>query len=1089
MEYTIITGVFNFYDGIIKASPNKTINGTVNDQADGYEIIKTIDENNTIETAVLDLLPIAEIVSTGNKYNTIQEAVDNCVSNTNETVKLLRNSLVIETANSVQIPEDKDIVFDINGYELSAGNKDTFVNKGKLEIIDSSEGEIGLLKNTNASLFRNEGNGSIVFTSGNISTTVKNYIGEDNKTIDCYVVTNSGSGAITVNGSNITGMYGILNESNGEVKILQGEVRGNNDIAIKNIGEGKVTIEGGSIYGSLNAIRNTIGEVHIKNGTITSNTVSIYSSGEGKVFISGGKIYNGQTSQVYIGDGYLEVSGGTIENQRGIEATGTAKVVITGGTIDCLRGILIHNGEASLKISNGIIKSKYEAIELMTGNMEITGGNITSTYNVTIKTYKNTNSNISNCTINLISENAKSCVENQGIMQITENTIINIQGENGDVITNTGDLTLGNNDGNVLDNTIMLNGGAVGIETKGTDNVFKYYDGTITAKDILKGEVYVPEGYSISSNSVDDKYVATLKPVENIVQIADKTYNSLQGAINECSENAEEPTIIKVIKPYVSTLTDLATIESGKNIILDLNGYKITNYGGMLNNKGKIQIIDSSEAKTAIITGYAHNLITNTGDLTLNANITQNRNYKFIENLNQGNVKIEGQNIVINNDNEYYRNCYVIYSTSTGNIEITGGDIVTDRQQYVQYYIIYSMNEETENKGNIIITGGHMHYSGTSGTVYGIYANQNANIKMTDGIIDATNAIYIYKNYNNNSNTIEITNGKLISENTTISTNKGTNLKVSGGEIITNATGGITSNTAINVCAGSTFEMSGGKITSNKVSGIMQTNGTTIITGGKIESLNCGIYISGGTLDILGGEIEVANGDGEQYGINIRNNSTVNLGMKEYPVSKLSPSIKSGKYGVYCDVNNAVFNFYDGIIEGKEKAIYGVVNDKPELYNVQLSNGETVATLGVSATFEKVAVMNGIYYNSLQTAIDSAGNTPSTIKIEKDNVISEPIIINEGQNITIDLYGNSIILPEGNYAIQNNGTLSIVDTLPEEEGENTISRVENYSGTAIQNNGTLTLGIDDGVEDNESPLIKGGITGEGTVIKYDGVIE
>lgn len=58
-----------------------------------------------------------------------------------------------------------------------------------------------------------------------------------------------------------------------------------------------------------------------------------------------------------------------------------------------------------------------------------------------------------------------------------------------------------------------------------------------------------------------------------------------------------------------------------------------------------------------------------------------------------------------------------------------------------------------------------------------------------------------------------------------------------------------------------------------------------------------------------------------------------------------------------------------------------------------------------------------------------------------------------------------------------------------EEGEEIVSRVENYSGVAIQNNGTLTLGIDDGVENEKSAFIKGGITGEGKVTKYDGVIE
>lgn len=1096
-------GTFNFYDGIIKASPNKTIYGTVSDQADGYEIIKTINAENTQETAILDVLPIAKVVSTGIEYNTIQEAVDACQDNTLETIQILRDALIVATVPEVTIPEGKNIVLDINGYELSAGNKDTFVNNGNLEVIDSSEGQVGLLKNTSYSLFRNEGNGNLTFTSGNIATTAVTYTGEDNIKYNCYLAVNNGTGTITVNGANITSMYGILNTSTGEVKILQGTLNANdnNGIGIQNTSMGKVTIEGGTVSGVFYAIDNVVGEVNLKGGIVTSRTYGIRNIGEGKVYISGGEINNCINYKIYMSGGNLEISDGIIgrgESGLGIYAEKNSQLVITGGTINTYsNGIYIRDAGTSLKMSNGTITSLGEAINVYGGNIEITGGEFTSTSTssngsvIQLQTAEDSIASISNCTITSLSQGTSpSGIINRGVMQIGDNTTINVNTEKATVITNTGTLTLGTNDGEVKDSGIMLNGGVVGVDTKGKNNVFNYYDGTITAKEIIKGEVNVPNGYSISSTSQDTKYVAILKPVQDIVQIGDTTYNSLQEAIDACPVDSSQTTI-KVIKPYVSTLTNRANIESGKNIIVDLNGYKITNYGGMFNNNGKLEITDSSQAKTGIIEGYANNLIANTGELTLNANITQNRNFKFIDNSEQGNVKIEGQNIVINNDFEYYSNCYGIYNASTGTVEMTGGDISVDTRSGKSAYAIYSAVSEEKSTGNIILTGGNIHGIGDY-RAYGIWIARetNANVKISNVNIELSDGIYsdVYSSTKNCN--IEITSGTITSKNIGVYLTRGTNAKISGGEIINTST---TNNPeecyAIRVDNGATLEISGGTINSNKVCGIYQTSGDITITSGKIESLNAGIRTSGGTLNILGGEINVTNSDKEQYGIYITNVGTVNLGTKEYPVSKLSPSIKSGKYGVYCNGANTVFNFYDGIIEGKEKAIYGIIKDTPELYKVQLLDGETIAILGVEATFERVCVMDGIYYDSLQTAIDSAGTTPQTIRIEKDNVVSEPVIIKEGQDITIDLYGNSIILPEGSCAIENNGTLILIDTLPEIEGEVIICRVENYSGTAIQNNGTLTLGVDDGVENQKSPLIKGGITGQGTVNKYDGVIE
>lgn len=526
-------GTFNFYDGILNGRVNKAIYGTVTKQADGYEIIKTEDSENVRETAVLDLLPIARIVSTGEEYTTIQDAVNNCADNVKETIQILRNSLIIETADSIQISENKDIILDINGYELSAGNKDTFVNKGNLEIKDTSELQTGLLKNTSYELFDNQENGNIVFYSGQITTIVTDYILEDNKKYDCYIVTNSGNGCVTVDGATLTGMFGINNISAGEVNVISGtiNVKANSmrGIGINNASNGKVTIENGEIFGEKVAIyNNNIGEIHVNGGNLNGRTAiennGTQNDSTGKIIINNGQlnVTSASGNVINMNNGYLEINDGKIgldSKGIGIQTLNSANVIINGGTFDNYDRCIRNNANSSVKIADGKFSSASTLIE-NSGTLEVLAGTFNnntptaSLHFVSIRNNEGAKAKFENCIINSYSY----AILNNGTLTIDNGTILNFKNDTGTGITNTGSLTFGKDDGTNLNNSVMINGSGIGVESKGTNCIFNYYDGTINAKEILRGEVNVPINSNILIETQDGKYISTIGYVTEIVR-------------------------------------------------------------------------------------------------------------------------------------------------------------------------------------------------------------------------------------------------------------------------------------------------------------------------------------------------------------------------------------------------------------------------------------------------------------------------------------------------------------------------------------------------------------------------------------------
>ena len=136
--------------------------------------------------------------------------------------------------------------------------------------------------------------------------------------------------------------------------------------------------------------------------------------------------------------------------------------------------------------------------------------------------------------------------------------------------------------------------------------------------------------------------------------------------------------------------------------------------------------------------------------------------------------------------------------------------------------------------------------------------------------------------------------------------------------------------------------------------------------------------------------------------------------------------IKSERYGVYSPT--AMFNFYDGIIYGKNEASYTLINDIEESY--YLLNGSDDNYKFIKQTKEKqnnvLHVESGIMYSSIGNALTSIGDS-GTLRVLADNLYemaNYSNTIKNSQNITIDLNGKNLYLGAG---LINNGVLNIVD--------------------------------------------------------------
>ena len=1048
------TGILNFYDGTIKGNPS--IDGSVNDIETGYDIIKEIDNN--LEIKYLGKVYSAQIGSTGTKYYTIQEAVD-AVSNDDEVIKILRELTTVSSTETIVIPNDKKIILDLNGYKINQSNETLIVNNGNLIIKDSSDSitDSNGYKSYNGSFISNKGKiidntGTLTIISGKFTSNIdidKLLTNSGNMIIDGIYISSSSrsssnliesSGTLTVNDGVFYGGYGLNN-------------------IIYNTSLGTMRINGGTFAfdtDAINIIKNDgiafINDCSVISTNNRKNTTFLYNSETGNMTID--KFHNISLSalgKIINNFGTLTINNseiiGEIDNNGSIEFSNVTVKKSTDRYGDVLNGvynkdkgnIVINNGEYNIPINN--MSSGLISIKSGVFNDSISNTN-TGTINLKAGTYTNGVTNTSSGTINI--------------------------GTKGDT-NDSGEL-------NVSIENPNITGGTYGLSNSSNGKV-NFYDGIISGTtDAVSGTINeIEDGYEIISGTTEDgkksKYLSRL-PVAEVESTGD-TYYTLQEAIDAVTTKDET---IKMLRNYTTLNTlDTITVAEDKSIILDLSGYKLEqNNEKFLVNNGTLKITDSSENSTNKIEMYADKLLENNGTLILDllnidikttiTNVIDNKSSLKITNSKIQNVSNRGGRSVFasNSGNLTLENTTIDFNYSgsdttvinngtlnvvDGNYKIFGGTLFRNNsivnikggtytftywyESYYSAYLLYSTSNEDMTIDSMTVSSPNngtkatsIYNAGTSNTVNVINSNDQAltnNASTGTMIISGGTLAGV-----NNAGTMTVSNSTIGG----IGNGNGTlDIKESTLSSISNAGSG-TTNVHSATVNGSIDSKYGGILNIydiNLTGGGTVYSGTINIYGGTITSSYNALVNSGydGKLNIFGGTI-ISTSDSAQTILN-SNAGTVTIGTKDGNVSTEMPVITGKTYGVNNGGSGKV-NFYDGIVSGESGAFYGTVNEVEPGYKIVTNKTDTLtsATLTLVGDDEKVAVLNGINFTSLQDAINSASDTnESIITLYKDVTFESNITVPANKNIK--LYLNGYTLNKGSYDFTGEGKITVID--------------------------------------------------------------
>ena len=973
------TGTLNFYDGIVKGVT--AIQGKVNDVEDGYDIVKETDGN--LEVKYLGKVYAAQIESTGEKYYSIKEAID-AVTKDDEIIKLLRNITTFTTAETIEISDNKNVILDLNGYTINQGNKPLINNNGTLTLRDSSDtttdsyGNVkykGQIITSNGTIINN--NGSFIFESGTITSDVQvdNLItNTNNMTINNGYVTVSGRSSDLIINS------GILTINDGRFcteDFIQSIV--NNKVGAT------LTINGGKYYKNGDGIEITNeGTAYIYGGNFTAIENLIYNKETGVAKIDG---LTGVSVEWLTNYGTMDISNSSIgENYMYNYATlNLTNVTLLYGSIQN------SNDVGEININGGTYNGEISA---NSGKLSIIDG----TFNKTIRNWRGT--------VNIRGGKFASGVNNSG------SGTINI-GTKGD-ITDSGELNVSTDNPNITNTTygvINTNGGIV-----------NFYDGIISGTtDAINGTINeVEDGYEIISDTTDDgkksKYLSRL-PVAEVESTGD-TYYTLQEAIDAATNSKE---VIKLLRRF-TTLNTLETtkISEDKDIILDLNGYTLEqNNENFLSNNGTLKITDSSEDNLGKIVMYTNKSIENNGVMVIeNINISVN---KALSNLINNNDSLKVNNVKINSSNNISN-----FINNSGVLEMNVGEYSISNGTF-----IYNLSSGSITMDSITTTGNNyliiVNNSGTSNNVKILNSNFSGRvINSESGTIVIDNLVSTSEVNNNKTGVINISNSNIRSvynSNGIVDLNTVTVNGISAeGSGTTNINGMILNSGSIVNRNSHVINIYDASV-ENNWNAIYNNNAGSIINiyGGSFNSTKQNTVSNTGTINIYGGTITSTTGN------SITNTGTVNIGSKDGNVSTEMPIITGKTYGV-SNGDSGKVNFYDGIVSGESGAFSGTINEVEPGYKIVTNKTDTLtsATLTLVGDDEKVAVLNGINFTSLQDAINSASDTnESIITLYKDVTFESNITVPANKNIK--LYLNGYTLNKESYDFTGEGKITVID--------------------------------------------------------------
>ena len=1047
-----VFGKIYFYDGTIKGTTN-AIYGNVNEIEDKAEILINKADGYEVATLTTDIQPVAQIGK--NTYKTLNEAI-NAVEGTEETtITILRDFEIIAPQTSSTIEEGKNIVIDLNGYNMTSTLENTIVNNGNLKITDSNTEKQGAItidltgKNTYTSGIVNESTGKIEIT-GAITITGKGL----------YSNSINNKGKITATNTKLVSNGAYTNSQTGIRLISNTGILNLNDTTIKHI-SGRYT------YG----IYNETGTVNI-DGLITQEGGRAIDTYEGEVNITGTVTREGTGTLIYL-------------EQKSSASEGT-KLDIENATIvdNQTTSQMMYGDKGKIKIYNSNIKAKTSVLGIGTNgvgvDITIEKSKITSSNSTVISQYKgNTEIKDSDIIYNGTYSYGSIQFRSTGNLTITGESNITSTGEKAIDGDSAGTITIGEKIGEGKteepQTTPIIKGTKYGIYQNNTNGKLYFYDGTVVGSNsyqAIYGKITDMEaGYDvITKEDTEAKTLTATLDRLPVAQIGENQYYSLYDAM-QAVEGTEETTITLLRDFNITTTGQSAQIEEGKNVVIDLNGYNvISTLENTIINKGNLKITDNNTEKQGTMTinlqgkssnEYSEGIVNESvGKIEVNNNVTIIGKGTLAKTIDNKGI-MTTNNAVLNCVGTWRANLRLI--SNTGTLNLNDSKLIHQYDEYT--YEIYN-ETGTVNINNIITQGSREAIINTyegevnvTGTVIRTGAEPLVSLKQKSSTSKGTTLNII---------NATITGGEV---NYLINGEKG-NVKISNSNI-TSKSGVISISNSGVIIEGSTFTCESQIISHNGKEGNLEIKDSNIIYNGTWTYGNSIRFQSTGSLTITGesnitstgekaieltstgntsikGEVNV---EGAKYGIYNSSTGTITLGENDGEVDRTYPCITGGEYGIYQSNSNGKFNFYDGQVKGKTGTIYGTITEIASGYEISKTNGDYYTDILVKSGVEvSVAKIGEVTYTSIQDAIAACPEgTQKTITIENNIIATSTITIPQGKDIILDLNGFTIIGENVDNVIENNGTLTILD------GLNRGGKIENTSGTAIGGNGTLTV--------------------------------
>ena len=1069
--------VFKFYDGIFTGTT--PIDGNVYDTEDEYTVIQ-VDNSKYLHKDEKETM-VARNVDTEKEYSTLQKAIDEATDG--NTIQVISEISTLASAEATVVPEGLNVTIDVNGYKINENNALFLSNLGELTITNSNYNE------TTPSIddggIYNTGGSNVIDNSGILKLN-KIYI---ESTVECEMISNKVNGELNIKESILYNSYGktssnsvIFNSGTATVDSIKINTSGksitnNGTINISNsqIRSSDALTNNGILVSENDNITGPI----TNSSTFTANNITIPSSST---------ITN--TKDFTLNKGTIEYVG-LIKNESNMNITG---VTITSSSYGC---IIKNYGSNSpiLNISNSNITSKYydmaddelHSLDILTGQLILNNTNITRD-----PRFSNQTTTDSDATeFGLIrTYDAKSVEIIGGIFNFKFGKFLTVI--NPETTVKVDGATINTYNGIFMQskhvgNTINLKNVEMKNQKYNILNCNSYYSSVNCGKFSPKFSSY-SGGLKLSieggnySGAVDTVILSdydnitlnnteidgNIKGYQSGVSITSSTVNNIVGVSRVTMESG---TLSSIYDMYSYTSTPTVIIKSGTvagsistmknqsdmNVTLGIKGdsnVSITDpmisgritatylnlyfYDGIV-KKNISKPIEVENGYNVKVSTDGYYLV----DTPVIKNTTSNKEYNNIR---------SAVNEISNNDTLQLLDNVWIYTN-----KIDGG--IVNENKNMTFDIngkkIYTPNIPFINNGTVTIID-----NASSGKIdYDSPIENNGTMNITSGDFAVTNNGIV----NNNGGTVSGTN----SSNGTFTQNSGiiNSVENSGTiNVIDGTVKDLTSNNIANITGGTLnkiintgqlkiqnatakgFELynNGGESIIDTSSGTayISNNSTLTVSNSTLNSVNSSNRVFNnrykGTLNITSGNY--TSGSTECI---YNDEGVLNIGEKGGVISITSPVIQGSKYAV----NNAgTFNLYDGKLIGGTAPVSGTITEIEPGYKLSISDDTTnntkVGYLVVIADDERVAMVNGINFTSLQTAINSVkDNTESNIVIYKDIELTEDIIVPE--NKIINLYLNGHTITYGDYSFVKNGTLTIIDSAPSESiGASIINTIE-----------------------------------------------